>query len=53
MCPLCDNLATNSPIHAHMIIMGINGLCLSVVCVYVYMYTYTCIRLKYTYILLT
>jgi hypothetical protein len=47
MCPLWDNLVTNSPIHAHMIFMGINGLGLSIVCVYVYTYTYTCIWLKY------
>jgi len=49
MNPLCDNLVTNSPIHAHIKFMCINGLGLSVVCVYVYVYTYTCIWLKYIY----
>jgi hypothetical protein len=40
MSPLCDNLVINSPIHAHMIFMCINGLGLRVVCVYVYIYMY-------------
>jgi len=48
MNPIGDNLVTTSPIHAHLIFVGISGLGLSVVCVYVYVYiyTYTCIWLK-------
>jgi hypothetical protein len=47
--PLCGNLVTNSPILVHIIFMCINGLGLSVLCVYVYKYTYTCIWIKYKY----
>jgi hypothetical protein len=45
--PIGGNLVTSSSIHVNMIFMCINGLGLSVVCVYVNMYTHTCIWFIY------